>query len=222
MSSTNQCLAIQKNGTKCICSAKYGSYCGRHKNQNDLMPRHIVSLEDEDEDLSNLLQDTLKISKDQDIINETNIKQVLKEIHPDHQIDKEAIFYLNNALIALARYLGPLLTSTSPLLTSASPLLTFNEIILREFPQELAKHTIDMLLNHKTIFEISNVRTLLKDFNLSDQKLGEIALTLEYISAEILELAGMTARRHRKINITHIIKVIEKDAELKSLFAKIS
>jgi len=75
-------------------------------------------------------------------------------------------------------------------------------------------------------FPVTRVERIMMEFSVSSRKSASaavyLAAVLEYITAEILELAGNAARDYKKHRITprHIVLAVKNDEELDMLYTK--
>lgn len=170
---------------------------------------------------------------------ETSISKALKNVYVDMTLESSAKKTLNDMLT----YLSEKICLSAVLLTKYSNKITITTAELVNtirliFPKSLAEHTIadctKAIIKYSEIpkvnilqFSISHAES---DLRSVDQKLHVggfspvcLAAVLEYITAEIIELAGKVAKESRKVQITnrHIFLSIANDEELLKVFGNI-
>lgn len=148
------------------------------------------------------------------------LKTVLKVIHPELQITKEASRFLSSIL-------GQILSDINNKLETLphSTVDELNEIIentLAGSGQVIIHAHIEGQKgfegNPKKTFDSKKI--VIKTEN--HQSKEYITAVLEYLSAEVLELGGNAARDNRKVKITPMFMyiAIDSDDELRNLFTK--
>jgi len=170
----------------------------------------------------------------------THIYKVLKQVHPDIGISNKAMSIMNdfvkdmlNKIAATAGHLAEVnqrRTMTSREIQSAVRL---------ELPGELAKHGVSegtkaVTKHHYDSassglqFPVPTVRRHLKEKHYTNRisKTASVylAAVLEYLAAEVLELAGNVARDNKKIRIVprHIYLAFYNDEELNKFLQKVT
>ena len=148
-----------------------------------------------------------------------SIKRVLASVHPDLNMSTDAKIIHNNFLNNLMR----------KIIEHAIFSSKFKEVILRVFKGELAFHTITeirrSLLKYengtktKGIFPYLQIKEIFEDMRLSIA----VSAVLNYISGEILELAGNLTREDERLQMSDsdIIEAMTNDPELHRLINKI-
>ena len=170
------------------------------------------------------------------------IKKVLKQVHPDTGITSAAISYIEDILEQILKSL----INTSSRLLRSKKLHTIDSrdiqsAVMIIIPGNLSKHAVSeatkaiskymspskkeksQSIKAGLIFPVGRIKTLIKKIScnrISKNTPVYTAAVLEYLAAELLELAGNEARNQRKkrVQIEHINKTIENDEELKELF----
>lgn len=88
--------------------------------------------------------------------------------------------------------------------------------------KERAEHKAGLTFSVSTIENIlqNELKTNNKNYNLTRRLSIPVTAIIEYLTAELLELSGNTARDNKKvrIKIEHIITAIKNDEELKAVF----
>ena len=177
------------------------------------------------------------------------IQRVLKQVHPDTGISKNGVTQLNSIITSIGEELSKrarevTVRQKKQTVTPSDVQFAVNAIL----PEQLAKHATSEgqkavtkfkpekqekgargPLSHKagiTFPPTRSVKLLKASSNLRVGKVSGVylAAVLEYLSAEMLELAGNTARDNKKMRITprHIFLAVSNDEELKQLFANLN
>lgn len=206
------CSSTTKKGNKCTRGVKEGfQYCWQHstaveqelKNED---PFGILPLQNTDSNKPRYVSGTGTIFDGiyTTEINKNMIKIVLFEVHPDTGINTEAL-----ELVAEITY------SLYNKLPEAKTVEEFKNEILKFYQGQLGKHALS---------EITKEAVKMSQFNPTEiQKLHKVRITaIEYLIAEILELAGNATRdtsrgKHRNINYEDIQLTISLDNELYNL-----
>ena len=156
---------------------------------------------------------------------ENSIKEVLKQVHPDHKISSEAKTFINTLVNHLFKMI---IDDCKHKVVSHDGLIASIKNII---PGELYKHAISEFNRAHTIKLIVPYKVLDKylkdnDVLISDKDISSLSGLLEYMIAEIIEVAGYNAYDDRKskskskkeISINHVKKAINSDDELHTLF----
>lgn len=171
------------------------------------------------------------------------IKRILKQVHPDAMLKSEAMVEMNlivkNTLAKIAEVANKLGEGKHQKTVTSR---TIQSAVMIVLPGELAKHAV----SHGTkavikfnsdegakgkhteraglTLSVPRVGTMLRSHSIRDRvSIGAkiyLAAVLDYLIAEILELAGNAARDNKKIKINSrfILLAIENDEELHHLF----
>ncbi|KAL6057556.1 Histone H2B type 1-A [Balamuthia mandrillaris] len=175
----------------------------------------------------------------------TYIYKVLKQVHPDTGMSKQAMLIMNSFVKDVAHRI--LLEVNTLLELSGAKTISSREIqtaVRLLLPGELAKHAVSEGTKAVTKFQsslgeggsgggnhsqraglqfpVGLLRSWLKahsKVNVGKSAPVYLAAVLEYLSAEILELSGNAARDNRKARIIprHILLAIRNDEELNKL-----
>ena len=172
------------------------------------------------------------------------ISKVLKQVHPDTGITSDALDQVNLLVHQTAENI---LNSVRILLKDTkTKTVTSRDIksgVRLELPGELAKHAVsegskavtkytsesysvngNRTKKARLQFSVSRtehlIRLYLPQYKLAQAAPVYLAAVLEYITAEVLELAGNVARDNKRarISVDHIFPAINNDEELKKLF----
>ena len=174
---------------------------------------------------------------------ENTFSVLLKQVHPDQGLNKQAVLMLHQAVSFLvsrvAAVAHELVTYGKKATLSSREIYSAFEIVL---PGELAKHAVSEGTKAVTKFNISEgtkkrpneranltvsiarCKNLLKSARVADRysktSAVYLAAVLEYILQELLELAGNGARGNKKVRISHsyLRGAIADDSELKNVF----
>lgn len=167
------------------------------------------------------------------------IKRVLKQVHPDTSISKDTLFQINTILNLIANKVA----SESLKLCRIDKKSTVSgrhvqQAVVIVITSELAKHAVSELIRAVTKAKTLNPVTMnrvtaglqfpptraghfMSDHSGRTAVISKIALAavLEYLTAEILELAGNVTRDQGKSIITtrHLFLTINNDDELSKL-----
>lgn len=130
------------------------------------------------------------------------ILAVLKQVHPNTKIDKDAIMYVSQLLVYIANKLA------------ATPGATLNTRLRAVLSENLAKHAIS---------EASKVYNRYLSLKPTKRKMANWLAyegAFEYLLAEILELAGNATRDNGKVTITrrYIDLALVNDTDLAEVF----
>jgi len=166
------------------------------------------------------------------------IFKVLKQVHPDTGISKKAMSimntFINDIFDRLASEAGKLVTYNKKATLSPREIQTAVRLML---PGKLAKHSVSEGTNAVTKFSYkgnaglifpvhivaSHLRARKYATHIAAEATVYLTAVLEYICAEILELAGNAARDNKKSRIVprHIILAVKNDPELNSLLGRV-
>lgn len=176
------------------------------------------------------------------------IYKVLKQVHPDTGISQKAMAIANDFVLDMIKRIGRecqnLLELNEKATLTSREVQTAVRLIL---PGELAKHAVSEGTKAVTKFNsrledgaartgkttqsfraglqfpVGRTRTILKKLRFAE-KIGKgapvyLASVLEYLCAEILELAGNAARDNKKARIVprHVALAVKNDEELSKL-----
>ena len=137
------------------------------------------------------------------VLTTDNIITVLQQVHPDTHIHPTSIAYIRTLLRPYAEVVDP------------APIEGVIQWIPLAFPGELAKHALSELLRVR----ILNVRTLQKPETDPAVETAAKDSIIDYIVAELLELAGNYARDKNDMILPWDIQlVISRDEELSAMF----
>lgn len=178
----------------------------------------------------------------------TGIQKVLDQVHPDMQLDSKSKELLNLLMHYTADRIldaSNLLKGKHPTV-KADEIQSAVRLI---FPGELMNHSISLGTKavtafnardrsgrgpHKRVsrekdamivFKPSTAENLIRKLSTGKTRVGKdatvfLAAVLEYIAAEVLELAGNSARdnKHVRINTRDVFLAVQKDPELRKLY----
>jgi len=182
---------------------------------------------------------------------DTFIHRVLKQVHPDTGMTGDAMSCIDNAIrIVIKKIMFGVnrlqLHSQKKTITSRE----IQSAVRLIFPGEIAKHAVSTgtkaVVKYNDAVEkksarkekskkdkspkkrhsVSRTHLAGLEFSVSSRKSASaavyLAAVLEYITAEILELAGNAARDYKKHRITprHIVLAVKNDEELDMLYTK--
>lgn len=180
---------------------------------------------------------------------ERYITLVLKQIHPESSITGMALEQLNSIVNYIGESLVAKAVSLTTQGNSDAKTVTEKEIeyaVRLVLPGELAKHavtegtkavyifrgSVDINQGRSKVSRSERARILFsparaeKFFSKYDKRIGlgtpiYLAVVLEYITAEILELSGNASRDDKKVKIKtrHIFMSVANDPELSKLFS---
>jgi hypothetical protein len=148
-----------------------------------------------------------------------SIEQVLKQVHPDLSITDEATYEMNNFLNNLM----------DEIIKKSHHLHNLRHVIDDIFDGQLRSYAISEIMkimkkhnlgvNTGLVFSYLELQKVFDDIELS----LAVSTVLEYISAEILELAGNVARDDERLLLEYndIITAMNNDPELVNLIEKI-
>lgn len=180
-----------------------------------------------------------------------HISKVLRQVHPDTAIKANASNELNQLIHNLAVKIvccsNQLVMNHHVKTTSSRDISSAVSIVI---PGELGKHSLSEgskavtkfnsssagTVDHKSSrstraglqFPVGRVSNIIRKHMTSERLTNTapvyLSAVLEYITAEILELAGNGARDMKKIRINtrHILLAIKNDYELNKLFSKVT
>ena len=173
---------------------------------------------------------------------EIYIKKVLKEVHPDTQITRFASDQLTDFVIIMTREIGRLAVEAckrQKVITITSKYIVYS--VTSIIPGELLIHALEEGKKATDLLKIEvpkgtkakkygtlsvpRVTKLLRKFMYRVSQPAAVFTTavIEYLLAEILELAGNGARDSKKIKITarHLFEAVFNDEELANMFNKL-
>jgi len=179
----------------------------------------------------------------------TYIYKVLKQVHPDTGISQKGMQILNDYVFDLLKRIGEEARTLCELFSKKT--LSSREIqtaVRLCLPGELAKHAVSEGTKAVTKFyssehsgggkttksfraglqfPVGRIRTYLKNGKFAD-RIGKgapvyLAAVVEYMAAEVLELAGNAARDNKKARIIprHISLAVRNDEELNKLLRNV-
>jgi histone H3/H4 len=177
----------------------------------------------------------------------TAIKKICNQVHPDAQLAANTKSNLNNALIVVAK---TIVTKAKNIVDAKDhQTITSRDIqaaVRFVFPGELANHAV--VEATKAVTRYNSTDSGSKDSKVSAASRAGLAIppyatkeffdgyrsnptskvylaaVLEYLTAELLELAGNCATDDKKVKITprHLLYAIDNDEECKLLFERIN
>ena len=180
---------------------------------------------------------------------DTYVYQVLKQVHPDTGMTASAKYIMDRICkIVIEKLMTAVNKLNRELQTKTVSSRDVQSAVILVFPGELAKHAVSEGTKAVTrynssnsaraagdkaqkqafraglIFSVSRVKNLMRLHSVVS-RIGAgapvyMAAVVEYIVAEILELAGNAARDYKKMRIKPIFisKAIEADEELSKFF----
>ena len=181
---------------------------------------------------------------------QTYIHKVLKQVHPDLRIQRISMYVMNDMVNMIGRKLAQLaVMATTKELGNEKSTVSARDIqtaVRLAFPGELAKHAVSEGVKAVTKFNENSKKSSSKPVTKESRagltfsvtraeqflhlyrrkvQLGAkvyLAATLEYVSAEVLELAGNVTIFNQKRQITprHIQLALANDEELSKFFIK--
>jgi hypothetical protein len=169
----------------------------------------------------------------------TFIYKVLKQMHPNAEMSENELEYVHK----LIRFsLEKIMATLNKKIVSPRDIQTVINLVL---PEELAKHAVnegnkavmkykdskkDIRPNQKypdlrsfmagLVFPVTQIENMVADQCKTDQVAIYLTAVLEYLTAEILELAGNKAQDDTMNRITyrHIVLAIQNDEELNEFY----
>lgn len=189
--------------------------------------------------LKSVLSLNIDESKKGNRLPQNNIMKVLKQVHPDTGIDAGGKAVVNqlvaSAVSQILAVAHELVTHSEKKTLDTTSIQSAMRIV---FPGELAKHAFSEGTKALTKFNAANQIRAEAGLNFSIARVENmmraarvaprlsasssvyLAAVLEYLIAEILELAGNASRDHNKVRITsqHIAEALKADEELSMLF----
>jgi hypothetical protein len=169
-----------------------------------------------------------------DINLDSSLRKVMSQVHPNTGFSKSGLSRVNTIMHELYEYICKRLIASN-----RDVGLTVDDIVKvvnESIPGDIAKHAnregkkaVDSFTDRRTVirvFKTSHTKKYVLHYTrveLPEFILLYITAMLEYLSAEILELAGNVARDDKKSRVTqyHVSEAIYVDKELFELLARV-